>query len=96
MKVAEVYCYDDGAFPSPPTFVPRAGTTQPDDGYLVVTVHQDGPKEVQVFDALHIERGPLARATSPSFNPNLLLHSTGMPDRVGPDAAITGSGCGRT
>ncbi len=84
MKVAEVHCYEDGAFPSPPTFVPRAGTTQPDDGYLVVTVHQDGPKEVQVFDALHLERGPLARATSPTFNPGLLLHSTWMPDRVGP------------
>ena len=37
-----------------------------------------------MFDALHIERGPLARATSPSINPNLLLHSTWMPDRVGP------------
>lgn len=84
MKMAEVFSYDGGAFPSPPTFVPRVGATDPDDGYVVVVVHQDGPKEVQVFDANHIEAGPLARATSPTFTPSLLLHSCWMPDRVGP------------
>jgi all-trans-8'-apo-beta-carotenal 15,15'-oxygenase len=84
MKVAEVHSYADGAFPSPPTFVPRRGATDPDDGYVVVLVHQDGPKEIQVFDAQHIERGPLARASSPTFNPNLMLHSCWMPDRSGP------------
>ncbi len=83
MKVTEVFSYDDGAFPSPPTFVPRRGSDEPDDGYLVVVVHRDGDKEVQVFDALHLERGPLARATAPGFHPGLLLHSTWMPDRVG-------------
>jgi carotenoid cleavage dioxygenase-like enzyme len=84
MKVAEVWSYEDGAFPSPPTFVPRVGAEDPDDGYLLVVVHQDGDKEVQVFDALHLERGPLARATAPGFSPSLLLHSTWMADRVGP------------
>ena len=84
MKVAEVFSYEAGAFPSPPTFVPRARAADPDDGYVVVVVHRDGPKEVQVFDANHIEAGPLARATSPTFNPNLMLHSCWMPDRVGP------------
>jgi carotenoid cleavage dioxygenase-like enzyme len=84
MKVAEVWSYADGAFPSPPTFVPRVGADDPDDGYLVVVVHQDGDKEVQVFDALHLEAGPLARATAPGFNPGLLLHSCWMADRTGP------------
>lgn len=84
MKVAEVFSYENGAFPSPPTFVPRAGATDPDDGYVVVVVHQDGPKEIQIFDAGHIEAGPLARATSPTFNPGLLLHSCWMADRIGP------------
>jgi hypothetical protein len=81
MKVAEVWSYEDGAFPSPPTFVPRVGAEDPDDGYVVVLVHRDGDKEVQVFDASHIEAGPLARATAPGFNPNLMLHSTWMPPR---------------
>ena len=84
MKVAEVWSYEDGAFPSPPTFVPRAGADDPDDGYVVVVVHRNGPKELQIFDAGHLEAGPLARATSPGFNPNLMLHSCWMPDRVGP------------
>jgi carotenoid cleavage dioxygenase-like enzyme len=84
MKVAGVWTYADGAFPSPPTFVPRVGADDPDDGYVVVVVHQDGDKEIQVFDALHVEAGPLARATAPGFNPGLLLHSCWMADRVGP------------
>lgn len=84
MKVAEVFTYGDGAFPSPPTFVPRVGATEPEDGYVVVVVHRDGPKEVQVFDARRVADGPVARATSPGFNPGLLLHSCWMPDRVGP------------
>lgn len=84
MKVAEVWSYDDGAFPSPPTFVPRSGAEDPEDGYVLVVVHRDGPKELQLFDAGHLEAGPLARATAPDFNPGLLLHSTWLPDRVGP------------
>ncbi|MFN8017575.1 MAG: carotenoid oxygenase family protein [Acidimicrobiales bacterium] len=88
MKVAEVWEYRDGAFPSPPTFVPRVvedpERRDADDGYVVVVVHQDGDKELQVFDAQHIEAGPLARASARGFNPNLMLHSTWMPDRDGP------------
>lgn len=84
MKVAEVWTYTDGSFPSPPTFVPRVGSDDPDDGYVVVVVHQDGPKEIQIFDASHIEAGPLARASAASFNPSLLLHSCFVPNRVGP------------
>lgn len=81
MKVAEVWSYPDGSFPTPPTFVPRVGAEDPDDGYVVVLVHRDGDKELQVFDAAHLEAGPLARATAPGFNPNLMLHSTWLPPR---------------
>lgn len=84
MKVTDVFAYADGAFPSPPTFVPRAEQSGPGDGYVVVLVHADGQKELQVFDAQDIGRGPLARATAPGFNPPLLLHATWMPERVGP------------
>lgn len=84
MKVAEVVTYDAGAFPSPPTFVPRVGSDEPDDGYVLVVVHRDGDKELQLFDAQHLERGPVATATAPGFHPGLLLHSTWMADPVGP------------
>jgi carotenoid cleavage dioxygenase-like enzyme len=84
MKVAEVVTYEDGAFPSPPTFVPRLGSDEPDDGYVLVVVHRDGDKELQLFDAQHLERGPVATATAPGFHPALLLHSTWTADRSGP------------
>ncbi len=83
MKVAEVWPFTDGAFASPPQFVPRrpadGSTPDPDDGYVVVLVHRNGDKEVQVFDASSIEAGPLARATAPGFNPPLLLHGCWVP-----------------
>ena len=84
MEYADVVRFDDGAFPHPPTFVPRQGATDDTDGYVVVILHKDGPKEVQVFDARNLAQGPIARATAPDFNPPLLLHSTYMPPRDGP------------
>ncbi len=81
MKVTDVFAFPGGSFASPPTFVPRRGGSGPDDGYVVVIVHRDGPKEIQVFDASDIERGPLARLSAPDFSPPLLLHSCW----VGPD-----------
>lgn len=84
MKVTEVFAYEGGAFPAPPTFVPRLEADGPGDGYIVVLVHQDGDKELQIFDAHDVERGPLARATAPGFNPPLLLHSCWMAPRPGP------------
>lgn len=79
MKLVEAWTYADGAFASPPQFVPRAvppGTERrPDDGYVVVLVHRDGDKAVEVFDAMHVEQGPVATATVAGFNPPLLLHS---------------------
>jgi len=84
MKVAQLYAYADGAFPHPPTFVPKRAPKHPGDGYVVVVVHRDAPKEVQVFDAMRIEQGPIARATAPDFNPPLMLHSCWMPPRRGP------------
>lgn len=84
MVITDVWPYEDGAFPSPPTFVPRAGARGPDDGYVVVVVHRDGPKEIQVFDAADVAAGPVARASAPDFRPSLLLHSCWVPDRRGP------------
>lgn len=58
----------------------RADSDQPDDGYVIVMVHCDGDKELQIFDAHNLKAGPLARAESATeFCPPLLLHSTWMP-----------------
>lgn len=84
MEVVERWDFDGGAFASPPQFVPRRARSGPDDGYVVTLVHQDGDKELQVFDAAAIADGPIARATAPGFRPPLLLHSCWMPPPSGP------------
>lgn len=75
MRVSDVHRYPRGTFPHPPTFVPRRDCRHDLDGYVVTIVHKDGDKEVQVFDAAHVGRGPIARATCGGFNPPLQLHS---------------------
>jgi hypothetical protein len=83
-KLVGLYEYTDGSFPTPPTFVPSTTADAPNEGYVVVLVHADERKELQIFDAQDIERGPLATASAPGFNPPLLLHSCWMPHRKGP------------
>ncbi len=80
MKLEQIYEFSGGAFPHPPTFVPRVSYDygKPDDGYIIVIVHKERPKEIQVFDAARIADGPIARASMSSFNPSLLLHSHWM------------------
>lgn len=87
MKVVELFTFDDGAFASPPQFVPRVDATEPDDGYVFVMVHRDGDKELWMFDSAAIERGPIARATVDGFCPPLLLHSTWLGDERPPRPA---------
>ncbi|HSP80354.1 MAG TPA: carotenoid oxygenase family protein, partial [Myxococcaceae bacterium] len=53
-----------GQYPSEPLFIPRAGASAEDDGYLLSLVY-DGLRHAShlaVFDARHLEAGPLARA----------------------------------
>ncbi len=84
MEYCDLYRYGGGTFPHPPTFVPRRNCKGDTDGYVVVVIHKNGPKEVHIFDAADIAKGPVARATAPDFNPPLLLHSCWMPPRKGP------------
>lgn len=85
MKVEDVHVCEPGEFLHPPTFVPRVGADRPGDGYVVAIAHRDGSKAVKVFDAANIERGPIAVASHPEFNPPLLLHSCHMSSSAGTD-----------
>lgn len=56
------------AFVSPPAFVPRPGSTDEDDGW-VLALHQDAEARTSallVFDARNIAAGPLARLRAPA------------------------------
>lgn len=83
-RLAELHAYPDGSFPHPPTFVPRRGCRHDADGYVLVFVHRDGDKAIDVFEAGEIERGPIARASAPGFVLPLLLHSWWCEKRSGP------------
>jgi len=82
-ELCDLFTFSDGTFAHPPTFVPRIDARDDTDGYVVVPVHRDGDKELQIFDARRLADGPLARATAPGFNPPLLLHSWWSPRRSG-------------
>lgn len=92
MEIVDRWTYDGGAFPSPPQFIPRRGAEGADDGYVLVLVHQDGDKEIQLFDGADLAGGPIARATVKGFRPALLLHSCWMPPPSGrrrPDYSVS-------
>jgi all-trans-8'-apo-beta-carotenal 15,15'-oxygenase len=84
MKIADVYSYPLGSFAHPPTFVPRIAAADDADGYVIVSVHRDGDKALEVFDARDLAAGPIASASAVGFNHPLLLHSTWSPPRLGP------------
>ncbi len=51
---------------------------------MLVFVHRDGDKAIDVFDANDLGAGPVASASAPGFNPPLLLHSWWSEARSGP------------
>ena len=83
MATADAYMFKNGACAHPPTFVPKRKAKHDLDGYLVTVIHQDPPKQIAVFDAENLAKGPVALATAPDFNPNLMLHSCYAPPRLG-------------
>jgi carotenoid cleavage dioxygenase-like enzyme len=83
MTFADLYTYPAGSFAHPATFVPRRGRRD-GGGYVIVMVHRDGDKSLEIFDAQDLSRGPLASASAKGFGPALMLHSCWMPERRGP------------
>ena len=78
----EKMCYDDaytfeaGTFAHPPVFIPKTNAQKEDDGYIMVFVNKDKPKEIQLFDAANLAQGPVVRVAGDNFNPPVMLHTT--------------------
>ena len=84
-RLADLYAYSDGAFPHPPTFVPRAGCRHDADGYVLAFVHREGDKAIDVFDRRRPgRRARRERLGPPASGPPLLLHSWWCEPRSGP------------
>jgi carotenoid cleavage dioxygenase-like enzyme len=78
-EVADHYPFPAGRVCLSPVFVPRDGSTDDDDGYLVCTVISDAGDELWVFDAANLGQGPLARLGHPDLNLPFTLHTLWVP-----------------
>jgi carotenoid cleavage dioxygenase-like enzyme len=63
----DTFRYGEGTWAEEPVFVPRPGTTEESDGWLVATVlnWRAAQTELAVFDARRISDGPIARYACP-------------------------------
>lgn len=63
----QVYALDAGDMPSEPVFVPRSADAAEGDGWLTSVVYRAGEdrSDLLIFEALDIEKGPIATAHVP-------------------------------
>jgi carotenoid cleavage dioxygenase-like enzyme len=61
------YTFPDGCYGGEPTFAPRAGSTDEDDGYVLTFLEDDrsGESSLGIFDARRIEAGPVGAILMP-------------------------------
>ena len=91
MTVADAYDFPlvgeasdtwDGHVVNSPQFVPRVRPSDAAaevDGYLVCPVISSQRKEIWIFDAADLARGPLCRLSHPDFQPGYTIHTTWLP-----------------
>jgi hypothetical protein len=86
MEMIDGYRLPPGRIMGSPTFVPREGSTEWTDGYVVSLVLSDDDSnpqstgdEVWIFDARNLAQGPLARLGHPELNLSFTIHSTWLP-----------------
>jgi len=86
MEIEDRYLFPAGRLPFSPQFVPREGSEHDTDGYLVVWTCSDDSEtegstgdELWIFDAQHLEQGPIARLGHPDLDIPFSLHTAWMP-----------------
>ena len=86
LEVLDLYEAPAGRLLLSPVFVPRAGSTASDDGYIVATMISDDEDtagssgdEIWVFDARDLAQGPVARLGHTQLDLPFTLHTTWMP-----------------
>lgn len=81
LKIEDAYTFPCGYFGNSPQFVPRPGTDDPKEGYLVcVVLFSDNlltdKSELWIFDAKDLHSGPRYRLSHPKLNIGITVHST--------------------
>jgi Retinal pigment epithelial membrane protein len=81
LKIEDAYNFPSGYFGNSPQFVPRPGTEDPKEGYLIcVVLFSDNfltnKSELWIFDAKDLASGPRYRLSHPKLNIGITVHST--------------------
>jgi carotenoid cleavage dioxygenase-like enzyme len=71
------WSFPEGTFGQSPVFVPDE--TGKSDGWIIAFHQHRDHTELQVFDALKLDRGPIATATAPGLKQSYQIHSSFMP-----------------
>jgi carotenoid cleavage dioxygenase-like enzyme len=89
LSIKENYNFGDVMLGNSPQFVPKAGSTDPTEGYIVcVVIHSHNKlannSEIWIFDAQNIERGPRYKLTHPNLNFGMTIHTTWLRELAHP------------
>ncbi len=81
LKIEDAYNFPPGYFGNSPQFIPRPGTDDPKEGYLIcVVLFSDNlltdKSELWIFDAKDLAIGPRYRLSHPKLNIGITVHST--------------------
>ncbi|MBE9041203.1 carotenoid oxygenase family protein [Oscillatoriales cyanobacterium LEGE 11467] len=81
LTIEDAYDFPPGYFGNSPQFVPRSGTDDPCDGYIVcVVLFSDNfvadKSELWIFDGKSLSSGPKYRLSHPQLNIGMTVHST--------------------
>ncbi|HIK30577.1 MAG TPA: carotenoid oxygenase family protein [Oscillatoriales cyanobacterium M59_W2019_021] len=89
LTVEDSYNFPPGYFGNSPQFVPRPGTDDPTDGYIVcVVLFSDrfvtDKSELWIFDGKSLGSGPKYRLSHPRLNIGMTVHSTWLSKLASP------------
>ncbi len=81
LTIADIYNFPPGFLGNSPQFVPRLGTDDPTEGYIVCTVIPSdnclaNKSELWIFDAKNLKSGPSYRLSHPQLNMGVTIHTT--------------------
>ncbi|MBW4596715.1 MAG: carotenoid oxygenase family protein [Brasilonema angustatum HA4187-MV1] len=82
MAIADSYKFDPGYFGNSIQFVPRTHSNgSSTDGYIVCTVLSDNPEksEIWIFDANHLDQGPICKLSHPQLKFGFTTHTNWLP-----------------
>lgn len=81
MKITDGYQFPPGYFGNSPQFMPRSESTDSStDGYILCLVSFDETqRELWLFDAKNLNKGPICKLNHPDLKFGLTIHSTWIP-----------------